>query len=315
MKKILATLKDYQSKHFDLGLYVTILVFTAICIFFNYRYDFEDSIIDSYHGEPIKWLWMFLFHSIPFLAVCFLIYAFGKEKSWLTSSSFWVKFLIGFALLSFDRSFYGFDLWLKDIPRSHYYFILKCVNWASSLVLVVFPLLVLYPFLERDPKRNWYGLAWKKFDPKPYLLLLGIAAVFLFVGSFFSDLNEYYPRYQASGASRLLRKSPDTPEWWLISLYELCYGSNFISVELIFRGFLIFAFTRTLGGYAVLPMVVTYAFLHFGKPIGETISSIFGGYILGIISYNSRNIWGGIFIHLGVAWLMELFGWMQGLFK
>ncbi|MEM9340836.1 MAG: CPBP family intramembrane glutamic endopeptidase, partial [Bacteroidota bacterium] len=82
-------------------------------------------------------------------------------------------------------------------------------------------------------------------------------------------------------------------------------------VELIFRGFLIFAFSRTLGSWAVLPMLTTYAFLHFGKPLGETISSIFGGYVLGIIAYNSRNIWGGIFIHLGVAWLMELFGWLQ----
>jgi len=35
--------------------------------------------------------------------------------------------------------------------------------------------------------------------------------------------------------------------------------------------------------------------------------------VLGIISLNSRNIWGGIFIHLGVAWLMELFGWLHHL--
>jgi hypothetical protein len=58
-------------------------------------------------------------------------------------------------------------------------------------------------------------------------------------------------------------------------------------------------------------MIATYCFLHFGKPISESISSVFGGYILGLIALNSRNIWGGVFIHVGVAWLMEFFGWWQ----
>ena len=294
-------------------MYGVILVFITVCIIINYRLDFEDGIIDSYHGEPIKWLWMFLFHGFPFFVVCLIIYFFGKERTWIRSKSYWLKFIVGFGLLSLDRSFYGFDILLKDMPRMEFHFVLRCLNWASSLLLVVVPMLLLYPLLEKDQERNWYGLVWKKFDPKPYLFLLLIAAVFIGIGSFLSEIHEYYPRYRTSGANLFLKENPDTPTWWTVFIYELCYGSNFISVELIFRGFLIFAFTRTLGGYAVLPMVATYAFLHFGKPLGETISSVFGGYVLGIISYNSRNIWGGIFIHLGVAWLMELLGWLQGL--
>ena len=46
-------------------------------------------------------------------------------------------------------------------------------------------------------------------------------------------------------------------------------------------------------------------FLHFGKPAGEAISSIFGGYILGILAFRSRNIYGGLIAHLGVAWGMD----------
>lgn len=311
MKKVLQYLKDYQRDHFDLKLYLVILLFTTICIILNYRFDFEDGVIDSYNGQPIKWLWMFLFHGAPFFVVCLILYVFGKKRDWLTSKSYWVKFILGFGLLALDRSFYGFDEWLRVLPRMEYHFIIRCVHWASSLILVVIPLLILYPFLEKDEHRNFYGLSWKKFDAKPYLILLGISAVFIGIGSFLGDIQEFYPRYRGSGANLYLRENPDIADGWLVTIYELCYGSNFISVELIFRGFLIFAFTRTLGGYAVLPMVVTYAFLHFGKPIEETVSSVFGGYILGIISFNSRNIWGGIFIHLGVAWLMELFGWMQ----
>lgn len=311
MKKVLQYLKDYQKVHFDWKLYLTILVFCTICIILNYKYDFEDGVIDSYNGQPIKWLWMFLFHGFPFFIVCLILFLFGKKQDWLTSKNYWLKFIIGFGLLALDRSFYGFNDWINELPRLEYYFVIRCVNWASSLILVVIPLLIMYPLLEKDEIKNYYGLSWKKFDPKPYLILLGIAAVFIGIGSFIGDIQDFYPRYRGSGANLYLKANPDLSEGWLVAAYELCYGSNFISVELIFRGFLIFAFTRTLGGYAVLPMVVTYAFLHFGKPVGETISSVFGGYVLGIISYYSRNIWGGIFIHLGVAWLMELFGWMQ----
>ena len=64
---------------------------------------------------------------------------------------------------------------------------------------------------------------------------------------------------------------------------------------------------KYLGEYVVYPMVVAYAILHFGKPLGETIGSIAGGYILGVLAYKTRNIYGGIFIHMGIAFLMEMF--------
>lgn len=312
MKQVLQYFKDYQRKHFDWKVYLSIGVFLAICIAVNYQLDFEDSVIDSYSGQPIKWLWMFLFQGGPFLAVCMILFVFGKSRGWLTSQSFWLKFLVGFGLLALDRSFYGFNSLFSSFHPSEARFMLRCLNWASSLILVVIPMLLLYRFLENDEDQNYYGLSWKKFDPKPYLFLLGIAAVFIGLGSFTADIQNFYPKYNHAGANLYMTKN-DTPEWILATIYELCYGSNFISVELIFRGFLIFAFSRTLGSWAVLPMVASYAFLHFGKPMGETISSIFGGYALGIISYNSRNIWGGIFIHLGVAWLMELLGWLHSL--
>ena len=38
-------------------------------------------------------------------------------------------------------------------------------------------------------------------------------------------------------------------------------------------------------------------------------SAVSGGLFLGIISYNTRSIWGGLLVHLGIAWSMELGGW------
>ena len=77
-----------------------------------------------------------------------------------------------------------------------------------------------------------------------------------------------------------------------------------------FRGFLIVGMVRYFGPQVVLPMILTYCFLHFGKPLTESISSLFGGYILGIISLHSKSIWGGVIIHVGIAWLMEIVGYL-----
>jgi hypothetical protein len=68
---------------------------------------------------------------------------------------------------------------------------------------------------------------------------------------------------------------------------------------------------KVLGREAVLPMVAAYVFIHFGKPPGEAISSFFGGFILGIHSLSKKNIFGGIVIHVGIAFLMELAAVLQ----
>ncbi|MBZ5855981.1 hypothetical protein [Flavihumibacter profundi] len=46
--------------------------------------------------------------------------------------------------------------------------------------------------------------------------------------------------------------------------------------------------------------------IHFGKPMLECISSYFGGIIPGIIACYSQPTPGGIAVHLGLAWMMEL---------
>ncbi|MBO9572716.1 MAG: hypothetical protein J7497_11000, partial [Chitinophagaceae bacterium] len=80
-------------------------------------------------------------------------------------------------------------------------------------------------------------------------------------------------------------------------LFELCYGIDFFTIELFFRGFTILAFIKYAGKDAILPMAVFYCAIHFGKPVAECISSYFGGLI-----------WGGLVVHLGIAWMMEAIG-------
>ena len=310
MKKVISYLKDYQRKHFEVRLYLMIAIFLGLCFTINYAYNFEDDYVDGLKGTLWYFPGMLAWMGMPFTGVCLILYACGKHTSWLSSPAFWLRFFIGFSILAFDRTFDVYGLLKGHMSYTDYRFVGKNLQWCSSLVVSVLPLMLVYLMLEHEKPRTFYGLALKRFDPKPYFVLLGISVVFIGIGSFFGDIQDYYPRFQHSGGTRFAERH-DLPEWLTVLSYELAYGSDFVSVEVFFRGFLIHAFVKFFGGYAVLPMIASYAFLHFGKPLTEAISSVFGGYILGIISYYSRNVWGGIIIHIGVAWAMEFFGYLQ----
>jgi hypothetical protein len=101
-----------------------------------------------------------------------------------------------------------------------------------------------------------------------------------------------------------------SPVWpWKLG-YELSYGLDFLSIELFFRGLLVIGLVRYAGEQAILPMAAFYCTIHFGKPLGECISSYFGGMALGVLAYRTRSILGGLTVHLGLAWMMELGGWL-----
>ena len=125
--------------------------------------------------------------------------------------------------------------------------------------------------------------------------------------SFLSDFLDYYPRFTKLNAYH--------PATWKVIVYEVFYGIDFSSIELFFRGFMVMAFTRYVGMGAILPMASFYLCIHYGKPMGEAISSFFGGTILGVIAYHSKSIFGGIMVHAGIAWLMEIGGYIGNLFR
>ncbi len=158
-------------------------------------------------------------------------------------------------------------------------------------------------------ENHYYGFLPKRFDARPYFQMLLIMLPFMIAASFLPSFLKQYPMYRVSTAHELL----NIPEWLTVLIYEFAYGFDFITVEFLFRGFMVIGMMQILGRHAVLAMAVTYCFLHTGKPLGEAISSIFGGYLLGVIAYETKSIWGGIIVHVGIAWMMEVIGFWQKL--
>lgn len=309
-------LKQYLTDHFHLGLYAIVFIFLAITTYLNFKLDFENSVVDAYHQTWKHWPIMSLFMAFPFLTICCLLSAFGVNKDWWKSREFWLLFIIGFALLGFSRTFYLHYALIDHLDPVDYKFARKVLWRAKSFFILFIPLILFYIIYERkkDESNCWYGLTLNKTEFKPYAILLLVVVAGIALASFLSDLTAYYPRYLVSGGSAFAVKH-NINEWYAMLLYETVYGANFLNVELFFRGFLVIGFARVLGGQVVLAMVGSYVFLHYGKPMPEAISSAFGGYFIGILAFYSRRIWGGVILHVALAWSMEFFAWLQRLYN
>lgn len=180
--------------------------------------------------------------------------------------------------------------------------------WPLRLLTVLILLALMRYFF--CPDMSFYGLARKKINWSPYLLMLLFMIPLIAVASMQPDFLATYPKME-----EILPLPQDArPAWLYKLLFELSYGSDFFSIELFFRGFLVIGFMKWVGKDAILPMACFYCTIHFGKPMGECISSYFGGLLLGIVSYHTRSIYGGLIVHLGIAWLMEAGGYIGNTF-
>jgi hypothetical protein len=306
MKKIWNFLKIHVREDFNVGHYLVTAIFLSAAIYLNYTFDYEDSVLDTKAGLD-KYLHYFVFYAVAFYLTTLSYLIFSKKIYVLAELEFWIKSLAAIGLLSLDSS----APFLRDMvnelfnPAVQFWAYKVTINMMSFIVIFI-PIFILYLIIEKEQK-NYYGLSARKFDFTPYVVMLLIMIPLIAGASFHDSFLRQYPMYKTSGAHDYL----NVPEWVTAAGYEVAYALDFITVEFLFRGFMVIGLMSIMGRGAVLTMAVTYCFLHFGKPAGEAISSIFGGYMLGVIAYETKSIWGGIVIHVGIALSMELAAYLQ----
>jgi hypothetical protein len=177
--------------------------------------------------------------------------------------------------------------------------------WPPRLLMLLV-CLTLIRWILLPEENSFFGARPKKMNWRPYWIMLLIMVPLITIASTQPDFLTTYPKMKEI----IPLPANAHPTWWYKVLFELSYGSDFCSIEIFFRGFLVIGFMRWVGKDAILPMACFYCTIHFGKPLGECVSSWFGGLLLGTISYHTRSIYGGLMVHLGIAWLMELGGYL-----
>lgn len=133
-----------------------------------------------------------------------------------------------------------------------------------------------------------------------YLVVFGCVLVIYATGD--EDFFNTYPFYQAASRS-----------WVDFLSWEAFYIAQFFALEFFFRGLWLRALKRTMGSHAIFVMMVPYVMIHHpGKPLPETLGAIFAGIFLGTLAMKTKSIWGGFFVHVGVAVSMDFMALLHG---
>lgn len=303
MKKLITYIVDFVRRDFSLATYLLVALFLSIGIFLNYHFHIEREIIHAQSNPLVQFFLYLLLYCLAYYGV-FFIYVFTKKKNFFSDKGILFKPFLALLLVAFDRAFelnpdLLFQVFQINFTEAQY--LAKVFNIVVPSFFYLFGIYLIYKNFEKKAD-SIYGLSLRKFDIVPYFYMLLCMLPLLVSASFRPDFTAQYPFFKYWNFSEAFGWSPRQ----LFSFYEFFYLANFVNIELSFRGLLVIGMMRLIGTEALLPMVVTYAFLHFGKPYPETISSIFGGYILGVFAFKTENIMGGIFIHMAIALLMDL---------
>lgn len=299
MRAIIAYLREYIS-HTNKQILLITTVLTALLVWSNYYFGI-DRLIRDRDSFTISFLSRALTFQVAF-GIPYLGYAALAGKRYFRDRRFVALLLAGPVLFSFKMAFDPY-LHFSDDPEDDAFWN-YIMYWPLLLSFMMGVLYAVWRTFDRD--QPFYGLTTRNMRGRPYWLMLAAMVPLIAAASTQPDFQAVYPKLKLindiGGFENLA--------WWRKLLFELSYGSDFVGIELFFRGFLVLAFVKWAGKDAILPMACFYCTIHFGKPLGECISSFFGGALLGIVVYHTRSILGGLMVHLGIAWLMEIGGYL-----
>jgi hypothetical protein len=301
LKLLLKDFLGFLKKDFKIAPYLYTFIIIAISIAFVYATGTTGKLVaKSLFPFENKYINSILRYGILYYTVCIPVLLMQGQKKLITpkfilKSAFLIAVLAGISAFS----------WTSLLSFSNYEYSEKTylarILWRLKYLLFFLPIIILMRiFLDKEIS-GLYGLCRGKSHIKAYLYLYIIIVPILIAVSFTQSFLSYYPLGKIWKFNGLF----GSPAMFNYIIFEIVYIASFIMVELIFRGVFVIGMKKHISSFCVLPMIAIYVAFHFGKPPIETISSAFGGYFLGAIAYQSKHIWGGIFIHAGIAFTIE----------
>lgn len=186
---------------------------------------------------------------------------------------------------------------------------------AGFLLLVVFPALLIRLRFKRP--LSDYGLGLPPPNRRMFALASAVALVVIGVPTFLlvadePEMQAVYPLFRGSLAS-------DTD----FIIYELGYFFFFVTIEFIFRGYLLFGLFHfkdsevpqpvagvtgplVFGYNAILISMLSYTAWHLGKPLPELWGTLLWGLATGAIALVARSILLIILVHWGLNVFLDL---------
>ena len=186
--------------------------------------------------------------------------------------------------LNFDREVVALTILSTLLLMVDYYQRLTPSKELDRLGLyLLIPLLVIVLAFRKSPRD--YGFQWGDWRAGLALtaIVIALAAPIIWV-AVRSDaaIVDYYAKQWSAAAP-------------LFTFLDL------IGWEFFFRGFLLFGYARLFGSHALWLQAVPFALAHLSKPPVETYSTIFGGFLFGLVAWRTRSFVYPFLIHWFIA--------------
>jgi hypothetical protein len=161
---------------------------------------------------------------------------------------------------------------------------------------VLVPALLLWFGAKASPRELGVRVKGTGKDAWTYLLLFAVFAPVVWAVSQRDDFRQVYPFF----------KPRRNAEPWAFVAFEAIYFLQFFAIEFFFRGVMVLGLKPALGRASVLVMLAPYCMIHYHKPMAEAFGAIAAGLVLGCLSWRTRTIVYGWFLHYAVALSMDL---------
>ena len=186
--------------------------------------------------------------------------------------------------LNFDREVVALTILSTLLLMVDYYQRLTPSKELDRLGLyLLIPLLVIVLAFRKSPRD--YGFQWGDWRAGLALtaIVIALAAPIIWV-AVRSDaaIVDYYAKQWSAAAP-------------LFTFLDL------LGWEFFFRGFLLFGYAHLFGSHALWLQAVPFALAHLSKPPVETYSTIFGGFLFGLVAWRTRSFVYPFLIHWFIA--------------
>lgn len=297
-------LAAFVRKDFHWAKYLFAVLLAVTIVVAQVRYGIYDLIIEPTYSDGTSMLRIPLIYTGVYFLVLISSLAIHGELWRLRRWQVWVLPTVLLFIDGAGQGYFGYMAWAEAhgaTAKDRTY--LELVGaFAFRSMFIVLSLCVFRWLVEG--KFGLYGLKRSGKYLRVYGLIYVVLLPMFLAVSLTPQFLSFYPKMTITTVDGAL----GWERWQLIGVFEAFYANDFIGVEGMFRGALVIGLARWLGCRAVVPMALAYMCIHLGKPDLELISSVIGGYILGILAWRTRHLWGGIIIHLGIAMFFEAVG-------
>lgn len=296
MKQIWSDLKSQLKEDFTWQSYGLIISLVAVLIFLSYGTNIEKHIYGTNANHYL------IFHLIFYPALYYLFVWIKSGTRIFKKPEFMILSFIYLLILSLNTGYIDYTKYLIDLPLYERFYVRNIIANTKGSAIMLGGMAAVYFIWERKNLKDFYGMTFKNHNFKPYFILLALMIPLIAAAATQPDFLQTYPAFKPWKYQSVFGLSTTQMAW----IFEGFYLFDFVRVEALFRGALVIGLARFLGKDSVLTMAALYCIFHFNKPLGETISSLFGGYLLGVIALRQGNIIGGCIVHVGIAGLMNI---------